>query len=74
MHRSGSLGCESSMSPTEEKRTAPEADDSATDSEAEKAAEGLKSQIDAVRRRIREAQETLREHARRERESKSFKP
>jgi hypothetical protein len=62
------------MSPIEEERTVPEPKDPEAHSEAEQAAQGLKSQIAAVRRRIREAQETLREHARRERDTKSFKP
>lgn len=46
--------------------------DTASD-EAQRAADGLKDQIAAVRDRIRKARETLTEHARRERETRTFK-
>lgn len=42
--------------------------------EAQRAADSLKEQIAAVRARIREAKKTLREHAKREREPRTFKP
>jgi hypothetical protein len=41
--------------------------------EAQRAADSLKEQIAAVRARIRDAHETLREHARRDEEPKTFK-
>lgn len=41
--------------------------------EAQRAADGLKDQIAAVRDRIREARDALAEHARREKEGRSFK-
>lgn len=43
----------------------PEAED--LDAEAQRAAEGLKDQIEAVRRRIREAREALQKQAERQR-------
>lgn len=45
----------------------------ASSDEAERAAESLKAQIAAVRDRVRKARETLTEHARRERETRTFK-
>lgn len=41
--------------------------------EAQRAADGLKAQIAAVRARINDARNTLHEHAQREREQRSFK-
>ena len=62
------------MSETEEEQRRPGPDEASEDhSEAQRAADGLKSQIAAVRRRIRDAQDVLREHARRDKEPKSFK-
>lgn len=48
-------------------------DDIAAQEEAQRAADGLKDQIAAVRDRIRQARETLTEQARREKEGRSFK-
>jgi len=41
--------------------------------EAQRASDGLKDQIAAVRDRIRQARDALTEHARRENEGRSFK-
>ena len=60
------------MSQTEEE-PASEEDVSDAQAQAEHAADGLRGQIAAVRQKIRDAQDTLREHARRENEPKSFK-
>lgn len=49
-----------------------EPDDTGHD-EAQQAADSLKDQIAKVRARIRDARETLREHARRAPETKTFK-
>ena len=49
------------------------APDAAAHDEAQRAADGLKEQIAAVRDRIREARETLAEQARRTREPRTFK-
>jgi hypothetical protein len=59
------------MSESEDQR--PAASHEEAHSEAQRAADELKSQIAAVRRRIQDAKDTLQEHARREREPKSFK-
>ncbi|MFN3584308.1 hypothetical protein [Phenylobacterium sp.] len=44
----------------------PDKTDSEAEAEAQRAADGLKDQIAAVRARIRDARETLREHAERQ--------
>jgi hypothetical protein len=41
--------------------------------EADRAAEGLRDQIAALRQRVRDAQDTLRKHQRRADERRSFK-
>lgn len=41
--------------------------------EAQEAADGLKGQIAALRARVQDAQDTLREHERRKRETRTFK-
>jgi hypothetical protein len=41
--------------------------------EAQRAADGLKDQIAALRARIQDAKRTLKEHVRREREPRSFR-
>ncbi|MGA0606692.1 hypothetical protein ACO2Q0_11875 [Phenylobacterium sp. VNQ135] len=55
--------------------TPPEAGEShpSPHDEAQRAADGLKDQIAAVRDRIRQARDALTEHARRENEGRSFK-
>jgi len=53
--------------------TAPEAREQASHDQASKAAEGLRDQIAALRQRVRDAQDTLRDHKRRQ-ETRTFKP
>lgn len=51
----------------------PETPPEAPAEEAQRAADGLKEQIAAVRDRVREARETLTEQARRASETRTFK-
>lgn len=44
-----------------------------THAEGDRASEGLRDQIAALRRQVKDAQETLRDHKRRTEEGRSFK-